>query len=210
MRCSSRHRSRIQWKASRLQRSHNKAETPQLQSKPARPHCRGAARPESPASRLEPWLLWERRSRDETASWRRPWRFQSSNTTKRKRRSCNRNPCRPLCLGSSAAAKWRASRRESCLLWERRSREQSGAEASRLQRSRKRRGNGSRWTLLECARYSPRRRIALDVANPISLETTSAMYITPANCSSMTSARACGRSGMTSLKPTPDSVLKLR
>ena len=36
------------------------------------------------------------------------------------------------------------------------------------------------------------------------------MYMTPANCSSITSARACGRIGTTSLRPTPDNRLKLR
>ncbi len=48
------------------------------------------------------------------------------------------------------------------------------------------------------------------MVNPTSRETTKATYITPENCSSMTNARACGCSGTTSLKPTPDSKLKLR
>ena len=38
----------------------------------------------------------------------------------------------------------------------------------------------------------------------------SAIYMTPANCSSITSARAIGVSGMMSPSPTPDSVVKLR
>lgn len=48
------------------------------------------------------------------------------------------------------------------------------------------------------------------IVNPTSRDTTSATYITPANCSSITKARACGCSGTTSLNPTPDSKLKLR
>src|SRR3546814_11108106 len=37
-----------------------------------------------------------------------------------------------------------------------------------------------------------------------------AMYITPENIASIVSARASGESGTMSLRPTPDSVLKLR
>src|SRR5690606_22106265 len=44
----------------------------------------------------------------------------------------------------------------------------------------------------------------------ISRDTAMAMYITPENIASMVRARACGESGTTSLRPTPDSVLKLR
>src|SRR5690606_29525566 len=48
------------------------------------------------------------------------------------------------------------------------------------------------------------------MVRPISRDTTRAMYITPANCPSITSARACGNTGTTSLRPTPDNRLKLR
>ena len=37
-----------------------------------------------------------------------------------------------------------------------------------------------------------------------------AMYITPENIASIVSARAKGESGTMSVRPTPDSVLKLR
>jgi len=48
------------------------------------------------------------------------------------------------------------------------------------------------------------------MVRPISRETTSAMYITPANCSSITSARAHGLIGRTSPRPKLDSVVKLQ
>jgi hypothetical protein len=44
----------------------------------------------------------------------------------------------------------------------------------------------------------------------ISRETTSAIYITPANDSSMTSARAIPVTGRMSLNPTPESTATLR
>src|SRR3546814_7326006 len=44
----------------------------------------------------------------------------------------------------------------------------------------------------------------------ITRETAMAMYITPENIASIVSARASGESGTMSLRPTPDSVLKLR
>jgi hypothetical protein len=49
-----------------------------------------------------------------------------------------------------------------------------------------------------------------NVVRPINRETTNAMYITPAKDSNITSARASGRTGMMSLRPTLDSTLKLR
>src|SRR5690606_11641925 len=50
----------------------------------------------------------------------------------------------------------------------------------------------------------------LRIVSPIRRDTTSAMYITPAKASSITSARAAGRTGRMSVSPTPESVLKLR
>ena len=41
-------------------------------------------------------------------------------------------------------------------------------------------------------------------------ETTMAMYMTPLNISSMMSERAIGATGVISLSPTPERVLKLR
>src|SRR5690606_6192236 len=46
--------------------------------------------------------------------------------------------------------------------------------------------------------------------SPTSRATTMAMYMTPANISSIASARAAGDSGSTSLRPVPDRMLKLR
>jgi hypothetical protein len=47
-------------------------------------------------------------------------------------------------------------------------------------------------------------------ANPTSLETISARYITPENISIMTKERACGVIGKTSPSPVPERMEKLK
>ena len=48
------------------------------------------------------------------------------------------------------------------------------------------------------------------MVNPTSLETTTARYAIPANCSSITSTRAGGVTGTMSLNPVAERFVKLR
>jgi hypothetical protein len=65
-------------------------------------------------------------------------------------------------------------------------------------------------TLREALSASDMRDHFPRIVSPINRDTTSEMYMTPVNSSTMTSARAIGDTGTMSPRPTPDRQVKLR